>query len=150
MKLKIPPAIQVAVFASLIWLINKLTNSKHLDVEYQEELSWFIFAFGLCIGIIAIYYFRKARTTADPLKPEKASQLVINGIYKFTRNPMYLGMFFILLAFAVRIGNLYSFTVLVLYIWYITIFQIKPEEEALNKLFGKTYTNYCKKVRRWI
>ena len=150
MKLKIPPAVQVAIFASLMWLINKLTESKHLNFEYQKEISWLIFAIGSCVGIIAVYNFRKAHTTADPLKPEKASQLVINGIYKFTRNPMYLGMFIILLAFAIRLSNLYSFTVLVLYVWYITTFQIKPEEEALNKLFGKTYTNYCKKVRRWI
>ena len=150
MKLKIPPAVQAFLFALLMWLIDRFTNSEHLNFEYQKELSWFIFVFGSCIGIIAVYSFIKAHTTVDPTKPEKASQLVHTGIYKFTRNPMYLSMFFILLAFAVRLDNLYSFTVLVLYVWYITSFQIKPEEEALAKLFGQVYTNYCENVRRWI
>jgi len=63
---------------------------------------------------------------------------------------MYLGMLFILFAFAVRLGNLFTFPVLILYIWYITTFQIKPEEKVLAKLFGDDYSSYCKRVRRWI
>ena len=150
MKLKIPPALQVALFASLMWGVDRLTGSKHLNFEYLKELSWLLFALGTCIGIIAVYSFRKARTTVDPTNPDKASQLVIVSIYKISRNPMYLAMLFILVAFATRLGNLYSFTVLPLYVWYISTFQIKPEEEALTKIFGEAYTNYCKKVRRWI
>ena len=94
MKLKIPPALQIAFFALVAWLINKLTEIKHLDFEFQNELSWLIFAFGSFIGIIAVYAFRKAQTTVDPRTPDKASKLVIVGIYKVSRNPMYLGMFF--------------------------------------------------------
>ena len=150
MKLKIPPAVQVALFASLMWIITKLTATKHIDFEYQEIVSWLFFGIGTLVAIIAVYAFKKAKTTVDPTNPNKASKLVIIGIYKISRNPMYLGMFFILLAFATRLGNLYSFSILVLYVWYITTFQIKPEEEALTKLFGEVYINYCKKVRRWI
>lgn len=150
MKLKVPPAFQVAIFAFLIWLISKLTAVKHLDIEYQKELSWFIFAVGVIIGIIAVYAFRKAQTTVDPRNPDKASKLIIVGIYKISRNPMYLGLFFILLAFVIKVGNLYAVPVLIVYVWYITTFQIKPEEEALKDLFGEDYSHYLKKVRRWI
>jgi protein-S-isoprenylcysteine O-methyltransferase Ste14 len=149
-KLKIPPALQVAIFAFLIWLISKLTADKHLDFEYQKEFSWFIFAFGVFIGIIAVYAFRKAQTTVDPRNPDKASKLVIVGIYKVSRNPMYLGLFFILLAFIIKLGNLYAVPVLFVYVWYITTFQIKPEEIALKDLFGEDYSHYLKNVRRWI
>ena len=150
MKLKIPPALQIAFFALMVWLINELTEIKHLDFEFQRELSWLIFAFGSLIGIIAVYAFRKAQTTVDPGAPDKASKLVIEGIYKISRNPMYLGMFFILLAFIIRIGNLYALPVLIIYVWYITNYQIKPEEVALKNLFGEDYTTYLKNVRRWI
>jgi protein-S-isoprenylcysteine O-methyltransferase Ste14 len=149
-KLKIPPALQVAIFALVIWLISKLTAVKHLDFEYQKEFSWLIFALGVFIGIIAVYAFRKAQTTVDPRNPDKASKLVTVGIYKISRNPMYLGLFFILLAFVIKLGNLYSVPVLVVYVWYITTFQIKPEETALKDLFGEDYSHYLKTVRRWI
>ena len=150
MKLKIPPALQVAIFAILMWIIKKLTLTTHFEFEQQRTVSWIIFAIGILIEIIAIYAFRKARTTADPLNPAKASKLVIVSIYKISRNPMYLGMLFILLAFAIRLGNLFTFPVLILYVWYITTFQIKPEEKVLSKLFGPAYSTYCTKVRRWI
>lgn len=150
MKLKIPPALQIAFFALIVWLINYLTEIKHLDFEFQKELSWLIFAFGSLIGIIAVYAFRKAQTTVDPRTPDKASKLVIQGIYKVSRNPMYLGMFFILLAFIIRIGNLFTLPVLIIYVWYITKYQIKAEESSLKELFGDEYYNYSKNVRRWI
>ncbi len=150
MKLKIPPALQVAIFATLMWLIKKVTGSTHFEFEQQRTISWIIFSIGILIEIIAIYAFRKARTTADPLHPDKASKLVIVGIYKISRNPMYLGMLFILFSFVIRLGNLFTIPILILYIWYITTFQIKPEEKVLAKLFGEDYSIYCKKVRRWI
>ena len=150
MKLKIPPAFQVAIFAFLIWLISRLTAVKHLDFQYQEEFSWFIFAFGVLIGIIAVYAFRKAQTSVDPRNPNKTSKLVIVGIYKISRNPMYLGLFLILLAFVIRLGNLYTVPVLLVFVWYITTFQIKPEEIALKDLFGEDFSHYLKTVSRWI
>ncbi len=150
MKLKIPPALQVAIFAMLMWIIKKITVITHFEFEQQKTISWIVFAIGILIEVIAIYAFRKARTTADPLNPAKASKLVIVGIYKASRNPMYLGMLFILFAFVIRLGSLFTFPVLILYVWYITTFQIKPEEKILTKLFGDDYSTYFKKVRRWI
>ena len=150
MKLKIPPAIQVLLFAALMWVIRMLTDVKHVEFEYQEIVSWLVFSIGVVMGVIAVFAFRKASTTVDLIKPAKASQLVITGIYKFTRNPMYLGMFFILIAFAIRLGSFYSLPVLAIYVWYITTFQIKPEEEVLTELFKDDFISYRKSVNRWI
>jgi len=150
MKLKIPPAVLVLIVALLMWGIYRLTDTKHLNFEHQETISWVFFSIGTLIGIIAVFSFRKARTSVDPTNPEKASQLVVTGIYKFTRNPMYLGLLFILIGFAIKLGNLYSFIVLPLYVWYITTFQIKVEEEALTEIFKEDFTNYKNAVRRWL
>lgn len=150
MELKVPPAFQVLFFGFLMWLIKKLTQHTHFDFEYQKELSWIVFSIGILLGLISIYSFRKARTSVDPLHPAKASNLVVRGLYKYTRNPMYLALLFVLLAFLIRLGSLYNFLVIALYILFITEFQIKPEETALTKLFGDQYLDYKSKVRRWI
>ena len=150
MKLKIPPAVQVLFFGILMWLIKKVNAQIHFNFEYQKEISVVLFFIGVFLGISAIFSFQKANTSVDPMNPEKASSLVESGIYKYSRNPMYLALLFVLLAFMVRLGNLYNLIIIVLYILYITEFQIKPEEIVLTNLFGKQYLEYKQKVRRWI
>lgn len=150
MKLKIPPAFQVLFFGFLMWLIKKLSAQTQFIFEYQKEISVLLFFLGVVIGLLALYTFQKAKTSVDPLNPEKASSLVVIGIYKYSRNPMYLALLFVLLAFFVRLGNFYNLSIIVLYIIYITEFQIKPEETVLTNLFGEEYLNYKLNVRRWI
>jgi len=150
MNLKIPPALQTAIFAALMWIMKKATAITHFEFGQQKIVSWVIFGIGVSIGILAVYTFKKAKTTTNPLDPGKASKLVIVSIYKVSRNPMYLGMLFILIAFAIRLGNLFTFFVPILYVWYITTFQIKPEEKALTKLFKDNYIDYYRRVRRWV
>jgi len=150
MKLKIPPVLQFLIFALLMWLTHRFTKVKHLEFKYQEIVSWLFFSIGVFTGMIAVYSFRKASTTVDPMNPEKASKLVTNSIYKFTRNPMYLGLLIVLIAYAIRLGNFYAGAILPLYTAYITIFQIIPEEKTLSTLFKEDFTNYKNTVRRWI
>jgi len=150
MKLKIPPALQFLFFAMIMWGIYKLTATKHLVFEHQKLVSRLLFFVGIIIGVSAVYSFKKARTTADPLHPDKASHLVTTGIYNYSRNPMYLAMLFVLIALFIRLGNLYSIVVLPGYVWYMTTYQIKPEEEVLTRLFRNKYLEYCQNVRRWI
>ncbi len=150
MKLKIPPVLVALLFAFLMWSIHKLTQTRHITFEHQKLVSWSFFYLGVFIGVIAVYSFRKARTTVDPSRPNKASSLVTAGIYQYSRNPMYLGILLVLISFAIRIGNIYSFLVLPIYGWYITSYQIKPEEEVLTTLFQDEFMNYKKVVRRWI
>ena len=106
--------------------------------------------FGFIILITAVKSFKKHQTTINPLNPDQASTLVNSGIFSFTRNPMYLGMLFILLSISFNFNILGGIIICFLFKIYITIFQIMPEEEAMEKIFGKDFVEYKNKVRRWI
>lgn len=150
MKLKVPPAVQVAFFSALMWLIDRWFPASHIEFRYQNHLSRALFLIGIFLGIWAVYSFKKANTTVDPTQPEKASALVITGLYRYTRNPMYVAMLLVLLAFFLRLGNLYNLVIAGAFVLYVTEFQIKPEEKALTSLFPNEYASYKSKVRRWI
>ncbi len=103
----------------------------------------------MIIGL-SIVTFIMAETMITPLHPDKSSNLVKTGIYQYTRNPMYLGLLLILFSTGWYLQNLVSMFVLPIYVWFISKYQIIPEEEALHKLFGQDYVNYQDRVRRWI
>tara|TARA_R110000868_G_scaffold2006_1_gene15786 strand:- start:685 stop:1143 length:459 start_codon:yes stop_codon:yes gene_type:complete len=113
-------------------------------------LRWYLVVAGVLVSLAGIWEFRKAKTTINPTKPEKASHLVSGGIYRVTRNPMYLGMIFIIVAAIFKFGNYYGFIALPCFILYITQFQIKPEECIIEGIFGEEYVQYKNKVRRWL
>ena len=105
---------------------------------------------GLAIILAGVLAFRRKATTVDPLHPGKASSMVTGGIFRLTRNPMYLGMALILLGFALLANNpLMLFGPLLFAAW-ITRFQIAPEERALEQLFGAQFLEYRSRVRRWV
>ena len=105
---------------------------------------------GLAFDVLGIMAFRASRTTVNPLKPERASALVTGGVYRITRNPMYVGMVFLLLAWAVYLSAVLPFAGIVVFIVYITRFQIQPEERVLTGIFGDEYSTYAARVRRWL
>ena len=146
MKLKIPPPLQAMIFGFIMWAINRWSGFGQAECA----LPIIIAAAGLAIIIMAALNFKAAKTTVNPLKPSEASSLVIVGVFKISRNPMYLGMLIILVAWALYLGNFISVAVLPVFVLYITNFQIKPEEEALVEIFGNEYKEYCSSVRRWI
>jgi protein-S-isoprenylcysteine O-methyltransferase Ste14 len=110
----------------------------------------YIAAAGVVMALSGIWEFRKAKTTITPTQPEKTSHLVTGGIYRVTRNPMYLGMQLIIIAAIFKFGNYYGFIALPCFILYITQFQIKPEERIIESIFGEEYVHYKKQVRRWL
>ncbi len=105
---------------------------------------------GVAITGSAMLSFWRAHTTANPMKPSSASFLVTSGIYGFTRNPMYLGLLFVLVGWALYLGNALAFLFLPAFIFYMNRFQIEPEERALTALFGQEFVAYASQVRRWI
>jgi protein-S-isoprenylcysteine O-methyltransferase Ste14 len=104
----------------------------------------------LIIVIVAFATFLKSRTTINPLKPDRASVLVTHGIYRYTRNPMYLSLALLLLSQACVLWSWAAFIGPIAYVAYITRFQILPEERILESKFGSEYTEYKRRVRRWI
>ena len=107
-------------------------------------------AIGIAVAASAIRQFGSAETTVNPLKPDEASSLVDTGLFSRTRNPMYLGLSFVLSGWIVWLQSAGAILVLAAFVLFITELQIKPEEAALRKLFGQKYIDYCKRVRRWI
>jgi protein-S-isoprenylcysteine O-methyltransferase Ste14 len=150
MKLKIPPAVQTLIFASIMWLTDQYSSMGSISFTYQKTIAIILFVIGALIAIIAVVQFIRVKTTSDPMHPSKAKQLVSNGIYNYSRNPMYLAILVVLSAWMLALGNFFNLIIVGSFIWYITEFQIKPEEIALTKLFGNKYVDYCKNVRRWI
>jgi protein-S-isoprenylcysteine O-methyltransferase Ste14 len=105
---------------------------------------------GILIALLGVREFRRAQTTVDPRYPERSSQLVSSGIYRRTRNPMYLGMLLCLVAVAVYLQHLLPWFVLPAFVVYMGRYQIRPEERAMLNAFGADYEAYCNRVRRWL
>ncbi len=105
-------------------------------------------AFGLFIVMWPAVTFGKVGT---PIKPfEDSTRLVTNGMYRITRNPMYLGMVVVLLGIAVLLGNASPFLIAPMFGWLIQTKFVKFEEALLEKTFGDEYLRYKQKVRRWL
>ena len=88
-------------------------------------------------------------TTVNPVDPDQASMLVVEGPFTFSRIPMYLGMSEMLIGFGFIFGAWLTLPIVALFMIYITIFQILPEEAVMKEKFAD-YDEYCSKVRRWI
>jgi len=109
-----------------------------------------VFLFGILIIIWGAIQFRRKKTTLNPIKLDNTSKLVTNGIYAYSRNPMYLGFLFVLLSLCFYLENYLSLIILPVFLFHLTQVQIIPEEKMLCQLFGNDYISYTKKVRRWI
>ena len=150
MDTRIPPPLLAIVLAACAWGLDGLNPDLRQVFAWQMESACFLLAAGLACTISGVLAFRMAKTTVDPLHPERASQLVVLGIYRRTRNPMYLGLLLLLAAWAVYLGQPLALIALPLWIGYVGRFQIRPEEAALRRRFGSSYVAYCNTVRRWI
>ncbi len=148
LKNKIPPPLVTLLFGMGIYFSTELIPP--LAFKYQGTLAITVLTIGLVIMVSAILTFRQLQTTINPLQPNKATSLAVSGVFRFSRNPMYLAMLLILVALSLASGALAAVFLLPGFVIYISIFQIVPEEQAMEKLFSDQYLKYFKKVRRWI
>jgi protein-S-isoprenylcysteine O-methyltransferase Ste14 len=150
LELKIPPPIVALVLALLMWLTPAIAGLVQIPYSARVLCAVVLVCVGQGIGIAGMVAFRRARTTVSPVKPSLTSSLVIRGVYRYTRNPMYVGFSLTLLAWAVFLANPLAALWVVMYVLYITRFQIIPEERVLVSLFGAEYEAYKARVRRWV
>ena len=154
MKPIIPPPVIGLLFAIAMWMLAKgaadLTEGYSIILPGQAWAAAVIAGAGLTIDLVSIAAFFRRKTTVNPLTPSKTNALVVDGFYRFSRNPMYLGILMILTGWGLWLGNILNLALLALFIWVINELQIKPEEKALREKFGAAYEAYCKRVRRWI
>ena len=148
MSNKIPPPIVTLVFGLCIYLSR--SDFPEYSSSQLNSFSVISFVVGISVFVAAVSSFKKEKTTVNPISIEKASSLVVNGIFNYSRNPMYLGMSFILLGLAFKFNLIGGLLFTVIFMLFITIFQIKPEEAAMEKLFDQGWKDYIKNVRRWL
>ena len=146
--MKIPPPILV-----LILVVSSFLSSKKIDVihiPHQTLVSILILLIGILILIIPVTNFIKYKTTIDPIEFKKVNKLVTSGIYKYSRNPMYLGLLLIVISSSILYLNIYSVSTPIFFYYWINRFQIQREEIFLTEKFGKEYLSYKTKTRRWV
>ena len=150
MKLIIPPPVLGLACAGTMWMASRLVHGASFVIAGQKTVAALLSIVGLAIELLSSGLFFRAKTTVNPMRPQNTTQLVMRGPYRFSRNPMYLGLAVLLSGWGVWLGNFLALTLIGFFVWYITEFQIKPEEAALREKFGEDYDAYCVRVRRWI
>ena len=149
MSLKLPPALVFILFSLLMYLLSRFLPFGDFGFFGRDYLIWVLMGMAVLIAIISLFQFFTSKTTIDPRTPFKATKLVTGGIYKFTRNPMYLAILLVLLAWGLWLGNAFNSLLAAGFVGYMNKFQIRPEEKALTAIFGKEFKQYCMLVRRW-
>jgi protein-S-isoprenylcysteine O-methyltransferase Ste14 len=141
----IPPPIVTGLLAGCMWWLAGNSTKQ----AWQAPLAIILVVLGFGLMLAAVVEFVKARTTVNPMRPNKTRSLIVTGVFAFTRNPIYLGDVFVLLAVGAWLGTFNCLAATALFVWYINEFQIKPEEQALSAKFGESYRAYSYSVRRW-
>ena len=148
MKAKIPPPILAFLMIGLVYLSSLLIGSVSFD--YQASLSVVLVIAGMGCALPSFRLVARKKTTISPFTPSETSVLLTEGMYRYSRNPMYLGLLLLIIAATIWFGTWFGIIISLLFILLMNIFQIIPEEEALLQIFGEEYLEYKKKVRRWI
>ena len=146
--IKIPPPILV-----LILITSNYFSQNRLEIiylPYKHSTSVLILLVGSLFLINPVFKFIKSKTTVNPVKFKKVNKLVTSGIYKYSRNPMYLGMILIIISTSIFYLNYISVVTPFIFYFWINRFQIKREEIFLKEKFGEEYLSYMSKTRRWI
>ena len=150
LETKIPPPMLAALFVFCMWIADQYFPGSVLDETVRISVATGLVLFGVLSSALGVVSFVQAKTTTNPLQPEKAGTLVTTGIYQYSRNPMYLGLFCVLLAWGVFLSNGFCLALAVLFIPVMNFLQIIPEERAMELNFREHYTTYKAKVRRWL
>ena len=148
MKTKIPPPILALIMIAIIYLSSFIVET--FTFSYQTVLSVLVVVVGLGSALPSFRLFAKNKTTISPFTPSETTALVTAGMYRYSRNPMYLGLVLLNIAATIFFGTWFGIIIAATFIFLLNLLQIIPEEEALQDIFGEEYIEYKKKVRRWI
>lgn len=149
LETRIIPPMVMAIFAVLMWGVAQMSPSFDIGILGNILSKTFLIA-GFAILFVAAFYFFKAKTTLNPMNPSNTSALVTTGLYKFSRNPIYVADVLFLLSWGFYMSNIFSLLIILGFMPYLARFQILPEERALEEIFGADYVAFKAKVRRWI
>ena len=137
MRIKIIPPLVMLLFGGVMYLVTRILPFGQFDFFGRKELAAFLLGLAILMMFLALFQFKRIKTTTNPIDLTKTSALVVQGIFKYSRNPMYLAMLLVLLAFGLRLGNAFNILVASGFVYYMNHFQIKFEEQALEKQIGR-------------
>jgi protein-S-isoprenylcysteine O-methyltransferase Ste14 len=146
----VPPVAATLCVAVPMWLVARLSPALAVVVPGRLGVALALAAAGAAVALAGVAEFRRVRTTVNPLRPEKASALVTSGIFRWTRNPMYLGLAIVLLGWAAWLANPLAALGVPAFVLWMGRWQIPREERALEGLFGEAFARYRTQVRRWL
>ena len=150
LELKMPPVLQFGLIALAMWGLDAQCPQANLPIPWRRSLAVVLFAMGSLCGVAGVLIFLKARTTVHPGRPEHAAKLVTTGIYRLTRNPMYLGLLLMLASWALVLANVLALLLLPGFVICMNRLQIRPEERILRAKFSAEFEAYARTVRRWL
>jgi len=150
LELKIPPVVQVLVTAGFMWTLAVTVPSLGFTLSASSLIALVFAAIGVAFALLGVLAFRSAGTTVDPRVPDQSVSLVVRGVYRISRNPMYVGFLLVLIAWGIFLSNLASLVLLPTFVIFMNRFQIVPEERHMREKFGEAYRQYEAEVRRWI
>lgn len=150
LELKIPPPLVWLIFAGVMFGVAYVAPGFTHSLPARIVLALTLGTFGAAVTLAGVAAFRSKNTTVNPFTPGASSSVVSNGIYRISRNPMYLGLFLALMGWAVYLSNAVAALLLPAFLAYMTRYQIKPEERALLAKFGPEFEQFMTRVRRWV
>lgn len=150
LNMLVPPPAALLIGIAAIWGLSEWLPATGFDMPGRTWIAGLLFAAGLGLMLAAAWSLQKAHTTINPIWPDHAKHLVTSGIYRFSRNPIYVGDAVILTGMVLWFGNWLGIAVVGLFILFIDRVQVHAEEAALHRLFGEGYADYIDRVRRWL
>ena len=150
LEAKIPPPVVMLVLGCITWLGVQYVPSLSFTFVGKNFAALTLALAGLVLNLVPKLDFARFGTTVNPLKPEASSHLITSGIYRYTRNPMYLGHAAILLGWVAYLGSAVGLVAVAAFVLYVSRFQIRPEERHLSTLFPEQYAAFARKTRRWL
>lgn len=150
LQLKIPPPAYALAIGLLMTLLNRYFPIATWITSPWNKVGIAVIVIAVSMDLSSLFQFLKKHTTPNPFKPKNTTSLVTNGLYRYSRNPMYVGLLTVLIGYAIWLGSITPFLLLPLFYWLITTQQIIPEENILKEKFGQEYLDYKKRVKRWL
>ena len=150
LELKVPPVLVGLACAGAMFGVARAAPELSYTLPARFALALALVAIGAAVALAGVAAFRSKRTTVNPLTPSASSSVVSGGVYRVSRNPMYLGFFLTLAGWALYLSNAVAVLLLPAFLAYMTQYQIKPEERALLAKFGPEFAQYMASVRRWM
>lgn len=147
---RIPPPLVALILAIGLALAARWLPPTPVGLGTRLLIALPVAALALSFALPAFRAFNRAGTTINPVRIDEASKLVTGGVYAVTRNPMYVGLAGLLTAIAIGLGNPLLLLAPLLFMLFITRFQIIPEERVMLRKFGEDYAAYKARVRRWL